>query len=212
MYAALATTDFGLGAEPKRSDAAAQAAQSPDYLIAGSRVQLWLSLSRTPWWSAISIPLAELALVAYRKKQAETWSKKAKEVLQADVFTNVSVSATTTGGSLSIMATTTVDFAREAHAPGRMLEVLRNAGLDPVEEKWQIIQRGPNGEKKAPLKNSINPDDTNNCGWLCQLGLQTAKDTSGGGNNDCGFLCALGLSTPFVIAGGVLLAVILLRK
>ncbi len=196
---ARATTGFGLGLEPKRSDALAQA-QASDYLVAGSRIQVWISLTRLPWWSGLA-GLLGAALTAYRLKQANAWAQKAKEVLNADVFTNVSSTYSQGAGSISIMATTTVDFSREAHAPGRVIEVLRNAGLDPVEEKWKIIQR-PGGTKAAPLLNAPNPDNTSGATGAAPDG-KTTWDS---------FLAGLGISTPFAIAGGVLLAVILFRK
>jgi hypothetical protein len=202
MYTALATTEFGLGAEPKRSDVAATIAntRASDYLVTGSRIQVWVSLTRLPWWSA-GIGLIGVALNLYRREKANAWAKKAKEVLNADVFTNVSATYSEGGGSISIMATTTVDFSRESHAPGRVIEVLRNAGLDPVEEKWKIIQR-PGGTKAAPLVNAPNPDNTSGA-------TGPARD---GANPGCGFMCALGITTPIAIAGAAILALILLRR
>ncbi len=198
MYTTAATTEFGLGLEPKRSNALSQAA---DYLVAGSRIQVWISLTRLPWWATGWTGLIGAALTAYRLKQASAWAQKAKEVLNADVFTNVSSTYSQGAGSISIMATTTVDFAREAHAPGRVIEVLRDAGLDPVEEKWKIIQR-PGGKKAAPLLNAPNPDNTSGASGAAPDG-RTSWDL---------FAQGLGISTPIVLAGGALLAVILLRK
>lgn len=201
MYATLTTTDFGLGLAPKRSDAAAALAnRASDYLVAGSRIQVWVSVTRLPWWSA-GIGVIGVALNVYRREKANAWAKKAKEVLSGDVFTNVSATYSEGGGSISIMATTTVDFARESHAPGRVIEVLRNAGLDPVEEKWKIIQR-PGGAKAAPLLNAPNPDNTSGATGAAPDGRST-WDT---------FLTALGTSTPIAIAAAALVAVILLRR
>lgn len=193
MYAALVTTEFGLGADEPRA---------ADYLVTGSRIQVWVSLTSLPWWSA-GLGLLGAALIAYRTKQAKAWAAKAKEVLNGDVFTNVSATYSQGAGSVSIMATTTVDFAREAHAPGRVIEVLRNAGLDPVEEKWKIIQR-PGGKKETALLNTPNPDNSG------------ANNNSGTPPSGEGLLdklaLVLGTTTGVLLLGGGLLAFIVLKN
>lgn len=180
-----------------------------DYLPAGSRVEVWLSLTSLPWWAGPGlgvIPTAPTlligtALTLYRKTQAEKYASQAREILSAQPeFTDVAVALSQGNGALSINVTTTLDFSREAHAAGRVVELLQNAGLQPVMTISKVLRRGASGQRVTGIRGAIDPDNPNK-------GVDPTKKSA----LDL-FFESLGLSAPFAVVAGGLLLILIVRR
>lgn len=189
-----------------------------DYLYAGARVQLWLSVSRLNASNILALlalsPVGGIITTTLRVRAAERIRDVAKQVLSsAREFKNVTVNYTSGAGAVVINYTTALDFEREIHAVQRALQLLEQNGVSQLEYKHEFLSRvkavtNPNGKTSTtvvtapPIRNTINPD------------------AQGGGLSSNGqapspldyFANGLGLSTPLVIALAVGLGLLVFKK
>lgn len=141
MYNVRNMREFGLGAV------------DADYLKAGARVELWVSLSSVPKWAAIISPL----LMIGRAKNIGAENKIKAAINSRRGFSNTSVAIASGFGSATLSTTTTIDFARADDVEGALRAVLQQNGFGIGQTIFKVVKYA-DGATSPGILNTANPD------------------------------------------------------
>lgn len=133
--------EFGLGAV------------DADYLKAGARVELWISVSSIPKWAAIISPL----LLLGRAQNVGLENKVKAAINTRKGFSNTSASIASGFGSVTIRTTTTIDFARADDVEGALRAILKQNGIGIGQTIFKVVQYA-DGATSPGILNAGNPD------------------------------------------------------
>ena len=165
-------------------------------LPAGSRVQMWISLTNVhAGYSLVNLTAAAF-IIGSRYLTTRGLENSLKTWLSKD-FTDVAVSVSKGLGAATINVTTRYDFADTDHARQRLLIVMQGNGLDPIEHKYQVLQLA-HGKRQPPLRNTRNPD--------------VSPTSDAAGNFLQNLAAGTGIGTGVLVLGAVGILILILKK
>lgn len=220
MQIYLATTEFGLGATAKRKTVAKKAAPAPTQPTDAQRIQqiraqypnYVFSGSRVRWAAEADRPL----ISAFR---ADTYFNYVAQAVSRFGYQDVRVWGKDFPGRLYVELTTHVDHSDISHIKANVEQAVRSQGFsinqDPRANSIGVVTEPQWIAKAGEAKNTALPADAPT--------VPTSKDDRGDGydkygrkvpkdDDGCGFLCGLGLSTPWLLAAGLFVGIIILKR